>query len=154
MRSIFARSVHHASFEFSYICALYFCFLHGIKDVVTHHYIIIIYIPFKHNPADICMLKIHKPVTIHSLRIWAGSIIKELFTAIYIYLQCSCNNHKFFMPPLTTTMLPSGRKHSCLYAVTGFAAARLQSGTNNLKVHFHEICARITCCCNMLRRRK
>ena len=42
------------------------------------------------------MLKIHKPVTIHSLRIWAGSIIKELFTAIYIYLQCSCNNHKFF----------------------------------------------------------
>ena len=96
MRSIFARLVHHASFEFSYICALYFCFLHGIKDVVTHHYLIIIYIPFKHNPADICMLKIHKPVTIHSLRIWAGSIIKELFTAIYIYLQCSCNNHKFF----------------------------------------------------------
>ena len=42
------------------------------------------------------MLKIHKPVTIHSLRIWAGSIIKELFTAIYIYLKCSCNNHKFF----------------------------------------------------------
>ena len=106
----FAISVHHASFEFSYICSLYFCFLHGIKDVVTHHYLIIIYIPFKHNPADICMLKIHKPVTIHSLRIWAGSIIKELFTAIYIYLQCSCNNHKFFMPPLTTTMLPSGRK--------------------------------------------
>ena len=32
------------------------------------------------------------------------------------------------------------------------AAARLQSGTNNLKVHFHEICARITCCCIMLRR--
>ena len=82
---------------------------------------IIIYIPFKHNPADICMLKIHKPVTIH--------IFSPHTSINFSYIQKGCSNR--YSPVvaaelslLHVTVLDSGfaalRFHKCALMVNNF----------------------------------